>query len=497
MDILDQIKETSYLSTQKTIYYRRIMRVFFREYEKMKFQLYKEDIFEEIKKYSEFDGYTIDELKSDLDILVEWKNLTAIQDSRKVYTIAEFKNREYRYSMSEKSVIIERMTVSLENLYFETGNLSTNYIPRMQEALEKIRLLFNKKENYDEIYEYWENLQEDFRKLNQNYQDYLREFYTKKTENLMKTIEFIVYKEKFISILRNFVRELQINSSKMETTIDNIKDDMEKGILDYIIKNEVKNQELNLSKELKKDKEFEDEIGENIRGKWESLKNWFGSSGMRKSEYRQVMDITEEIIGKIIQNAFFITQKQNWGVNKKEEYKKFIKMFIECEDMDEAHKLSAHIFGIQNIRHYGMDIPRSTDSSENSAYDEEYMEYILESHNRTYKPKIEKTGFEDRKKLKEELSLLYKKKLEEDREMIMKYLQNGILDISKIDENISSEFRIFILNLITSANISVEKTGRTEYGQKYKMSEMKEKFVLKCEDGNLEMSKYIFEFLED
>ena len=180
MDILDQIKETSYLSTQKTIYYRRIMRIFFHEYEKMKFQLYKEDIYEKIKKYSEFNEYTMDELKSDLDTLVEWKNLTAIQDSRKVYTIAEFKNREYRYSMSEKSVIIERMTVSLENLHFETGNLSTNYIPRMQEALEKIRLLFNKKENYDEIYEYWRSLQEDFKKLNQNYQDYLREFYTKK-----------------------------------------------------------------------------------------------------------------------------------------------------------------------------------------------------------------------------------------------------------------------------------------------------------------------------
>lgn len=281
------------------------------------------------------------------------------------------------------------------------------------------------------------------------------------------------------------------------STIDNIKDDMKNGILDFIIKSEIKNQELNLNKELKKDEEFENEIKGNIKGKWESLKNWFVSNGMRKSEYRQVMDITEEIIGKIIQNAFFITQKQNWGANKKEEYKKFIKMFIECENMNEAHKLSAHIFGIQNIRHYGMDIPRSTDSSENSIYDEDYMEYILESHNRTYKPKIEKTGFEDRKKLKEELTLLYKKKLEKDKEMIMKYLKNGVLDISKIEENISSEFRIFILNLITTANMSTEKIGRTEYGQRYKIIESKERFVLKCEDGDLEMPKFIFEFLED
>ena len=38
------------------------------------------------------------------------------------------------------------------------------------------------------------------------------------------------------------------------------------------------------------------------------------------------------------------------------------------------------------------------------------MEYILESHNRTYKPRIEKTGFEDRRELKERLKLEYKRK---------------------------------------------------------------------------------------
>ena len=96
------------------------------------------------------------------------------QDTKKVNTIEEFKNREYRYSMSEKAVIIERMTITLENIHFESGNLSTNYISRMIDNLEEISFLFSRKESTDSIYECWRIIQEDFKQINQNYQDYLK-----------------------------------------------------------------------------------------------------------------------------------------------------------------------------------------------------------------------------------------------------------------------------------------------------------------------------------
>ena len=43
MDHFEQINETSYISVQNAPVYRKIMRCFYREYEKMNFQLYKED----------------------------------------------------------------------------------------------------------------------------------------------------------------------------------------------------------------------------------------------------------------------------------------------------------------------------------------------------------------------------------------------------------------------------------------------------------------------
>lgn len=492
---MEQIKEATYLSAPKSVVYRRIMNIFFKEYEKMKFYLYKEDIYNEIKKFSDFEDYSIEDLKTDLDALVEWNNLSAIQDTKKVYTISEYKNREFRYSMSERAVILERAAIMIDNLHLETGNLSTNYILRIQDSLEQIKRISEHEENVDKINELWKLLQEDFKKLNQNYQDYLRDFYIQKPEFYGEIMEFISYKQKFVSILKNFVRELQTNSRRLEKTIENIKEKMENKILFLIIKAEIENQEMNLNKIFLTPEELKESVEENIKGKWESLKNWFISSEERKSECRQVLDITGEIIRKILQDAFFLTQKQSWGINKKEEYKKILKMFSECEDIKEAHKLSARVFGIQNIRHYVTEISKGTESIEESIYDEKCGEYKLESHNRVYKPKLEKSGFENRDDIKEKFRLEYKEKLEENKKMIKKYLSSGKLDISKIEGEVSSDFRKFILNMISAANLSENKMSTTEYGQKYKMVQLEERFVLKCEDGNLEMPKFIFEFL--
>lgn len=117
MDHFEQINETSYLSVQNAPVYRKIMRCFYREYEKMHFQLYKEDIFQFLKEDDAFELYSMEQLVQDLEALVKWKNLTPIQDPGKVYTIADYKNKQYRYTMSEYAVEIERLTVRLE-IYF-------------------------------------------------------------------------------------------------------------------------------------------------------------------------------------------------------------------------------------------------------------------------------------------------------------------------------------------------------------------------------------------
>lgn len=56
-------------------------------------------------------------------MLTEWKNLNTIQDTRRVSSIEEFKNKKFRYNMSEYSVEIERLVLRLENLLIEGASL--------------------------------------------------------------------------------------------------------------------------------------------------------------------------------------------------------------------------------------------------------------------------------------------------------------------------------------------------------------------------------------
>ena len=56
MEHFEQINETSYLSVQNAPVYRKIMRCFYREYEKMHFQLYKEDIYRLLKEDEAFEA---------------------------------------------------------------------------------------------------------------------------------------------------------------------------------------------------------------------------------------------------------------------------------------------------------------------------------------------------------------------------------------------------------------------------------------------------------
>ena len=490
MQHLEAIVETSYLSVPNAPVYRKIMRSLYREYEKMHFQLYKEDIYELLRSDEEFADYTIEQLESDLDSLVRWKNLTPIQDPGRVYTIADYKNKQYRYTMSEYAVEIERMSVRLENLFLETGNLSTNFFVRMEQSLEAAQEMEHAGSR--EINEWWNLLQEDFKRLNQNYQDYLRDFYSNKTEHLMKSVEFVLHKDKFIKYLNEFIKELQEHSRKIEQILVKQKTRIEDVLLEKVVQSELEIPHALL--------EFhgnmEPTIRENVNGKWNSLKNWFLDDQERECECRKVLRITNDVIRNIIQNAALIVQIQNWGISRKDDYRKFLELFLDCETMEEAHKLSAHVFGVQRIQHFKLNASREEDAINGSIYEEPPAEYYLKPHTRAYREKKDKKGFSDRSVEKYLQRQEYLSGVRHQKKLVMRYIKDNKIDFSQITETVSESSRTIFLQWIALANMSSQKTGRTEYGQEYRLLKKKGTCVLRCEDGNLTMPAYILEFRE-
>ena len=239
---------------------------------------------------------------------------------------------------------------------------------------------------------------------------------------------------------------------------------------------------------------MEASVRENVVGKWNSLLRWFLDSEQQECEAKRVLRITNEVIRSIIQNAALIIQMQNWGISRKEDYRKFLSLFLKCENLEEAHRLSAHVFGIQQIRHFRTNAPRESDAINESVYREEPAEFLLKPHTRNYREKKDRTGFTDRTMEKMIQRERYLRLVSQQKEIVLRYIKDRKIVFEEITDTVTESTRNIFLQWIAQANMNSEHKGRTEYGQEYRLIRGEGNCVLHCEDGDLTMPAYVMEF---
>ena len=131
------LTEAKYLNADNADRYRSIMRIFYENYEKLKYWMYQEEVYAQMTADPYFADYRMEQCQQDLAMLTEWKNLNTIQDTRRVSSIEEFKNKKFRYQMSEYSVEIERLVIRLENLFVEGASLEPTLLERIRLNVER------------------------------------------------------------------------------------------------------------------------------------------------------------------------------------------------------------------------------------------------------------------------------------------------------------------------------------------------------------------------
>lgn len=486
-----QITETSYLTTENTKRYRPILRYFYEQYEKINYMLYKEDVWIYLKSKPNFKNYTPETCEADLTALVNWGNLSAIQDTNNVSTVEEFKHRKFRYQLTEYAVEIERLVIKLENLHIEGASLEPKLIERIKEEIKAIEKTSLKDEN--DVISLWENLNNDFKRLNQDYQDYIKTFYNVKLEEVAKSKQFIIYKNDLVRYLREFIKLLQDNSYAIEETIKTMNKTTEENFLEKVYLGQKKRVRID-----KLDEEInEEEMKTRNKEKWENLKKWFIGSNIRASEVEKINEKTTEIIRKITRIANQIAEAKGNVSNKKAEYKKICELFSKTQDIEEAHKLSSVVFGMFNTRHIRGNFIRETDSINSSLIEEKSNEYEVKPRIREYREKQSKTAIIDKTKEKQEQIERYFKQIEEEKKELQKYIQNGKIEIKNLP-TIKSSFRKTLLKWISKASQMVSKEIVIEDGRKIKLIYPKnnERCVLNCEDGKMDMPAFELEFIE-
>lgn len=386
------VMEAKYLNVENTDRYRSIIRLFYMNYEKLKYWMYQEEVYAELTEDAYFSDYTVEQCQQDLAALKEWGNLATIQDTRRVTSIEEFKNKKFRYQLTETAVEVERMVIRLENLLIEGSSLEPTLLERLRISISMLEEMAE--EGTEKVYGWWNDLNSDFIRLNQNYQDYMRELNSVKAEEMMKTKAFLIFKDRLVEYLRSFVKSLQRNAAAIEQAFKKTQPDRMNLILEKVTAYELSIPRM--------DAEVDEQmIYERVRGRLDNIRNWFVGEGGKESESVKVFDATNEVIRRITRYAARLSEQNNSGANRREEYRKLADMFADCKNIDDAHKLSAVVFGIEKPLHLRGDFVRETESINSGVYEERAQEITVMPRVRTYREKAKRSGIVDRTAEKE------------------------------------------------------------------------------------------------
>lgn len=484
--LVKPVREAKYLDVENTDRYRSIARLFYLNYEKLKYWMYQEEVYEELTEDPYFADYTMEQCQQDLETLTAWGNLATLQDTKRVSTIEEFKNKKFRFQLTETTVEIERMVIRLENLFIEGASLEPTLLERLRVALGKTGEMPGK--DAEQIYGWWSDLNSDFIRLNQNYQDYMRELSSVKAEEMMKTREFLVYKDRLTEYLRSFVKSLQVNVTAIEQALREVQPETVKFVLDQVTAYELSIPRIEVTVD-------EQMIYERMKGRWDNIRKWFAGAEGTESEAMRVFDTTNEVIRKITRYANRLSEQNNSGANRREEYRKLAGMFAGCSDIDEAHKLAAMAFGMEKPLHIKGDFPRQTDSINSGIFDEKPWEILVQPRVRGYREKTRRSGIEDRSREKEAVRQAMVRRLEEERILLKSYIRDGRLEFASLPR-IEPRVREIFLTWLSKGLENKAHRGKTEDGQAFSviLEDEGKTCTLQCTDGTFRMPAYIIVF---
>lgn len=464
-----QISETKYLSAENTYRYRPIMRYFYKCYERMQYWLYKEEVFSELRDNDLIPNYTLEDCERDLEVLVEWMSLSKMQDTKNATTIEEFKNKKFRYQMTEYAVEIERLSIRLEDMNIKTASLEPKLFDRIRVLIEKLVDVNNLSD--DECNGLWEDLNESFTKLNQNYQDFLKKFNEPKSEELLQSVLFLQFKNEIVKYLREFVKGYQSNVYYIRGSINLITREMIDSFFDKINNYNKRVTVLNKAFDFKYFKSVNQD-------KLQSIFNWFMPHNGIVSEGEKLMDTTDNIIVKITKYANSLIELRGNMTNRKEEYKHITKLFDSLDSVEEAHKYASIIFGIENVRHFVGISNINTDTIVNS-YDVAPIEISLQSRTRLKKEKVALQPISDKKSEKEKILREYREQLEQNQKILRKLIKDKKIVLSD-EVNLSILERKYILKLLAGGK---NTNKESEFGLSYSTNKIDGTCKIVSEDG--------------
>lgn len=483
------VPELKYVNADNVVRYRAIMRFFYQEYKRLRYWLKPEDVFEAVAAWKVWPDYTLDMCQNDLDQLVGWQNLTARHDGGRSSTLEEYLRKKMQYLLRPYSIEIERLLETLEKVTGYGGSLEASLFDAIADKLFAIRSEAGQMQP-EAALELWNVLYRSFVSLHENAADYIASLQTARAEEMLVTEAFLIFKEKLTDYLQNFIQALQRSAYKIEGNLLRINDNIRDMFLELVVEGE-------LSKPRLEEGPGKEELMEELRQGWMNIQRWFIGEGSTPSELTLLERATKDAIARIVRSAIRIQERKRSGLSRKKELEHLARWFSSVDSVDEAHRLSAFVFGLFPTRHLQGEDLRDSDRSDMSSWEERPTLRTLRSRSRKRGERQQSDAVRDNELRKQREREAFMLRQAEEWRMIESLLRRGRVRISDLGE-VTAKERMRLLQWIGRCmTAGGTYSFVTPEGVRIRMSNPRteERTIMYAEDGELEMANYELYFM--
>lgn len=240
-----------------------------------------------------------------------------------------------------------------------------------------------------------------------------------------------------------------------------------------------------------------EEYQQNLERRWKQLCRWFSGDENTQSELFLLEQASKDAIKKIVRSTLRIQEKQRSIVSRRQDLDFLGKWFYRLEDVNDAHKLAAYVFGLFPTRHLQGEDNRDSDSQDISMWDEIAIERVIRSRSRkrSGKGNGESETIVDNSSKKAELKKQIIEYQRYELAFLIEMTEKGSVKISDLG-CLSVAARIQLLGWIGRCISSEKQAFYTPEGIKVTLFIPEEKVdtTLTCEDGTLTLLDYSFTF---
>jgi uncharacterized protein (TIGR02677 family) len=345
----ESLRAFAYLTAERSILYRVIMRSFLEEREQFAVHLRSREI-ADLVAHKRPDLADEAGLSGALDQLCEWGNLERHLDTSEVRTVEEFYRPRYLYQLSRAGEEAEKAVARFLEAVLEGGELQAAALGDIRSLLGELGSLM-RSTPIDEakVFGVFTQLRSRFEELTSRAQIFmssLQRSLDRHTDGLEG--DLLRYKEVLISYLQKFVLELRISAGDISGCIREI----EQGDLGAVFACLARRE---LSDALGAKEEDHARVANEWSIRWRGLRSWFLGDQRRpplsETLRRKALSAIPQLLGSIHR----LNERRIMRTDRGADLRVLARWFAETDADASAHRLWMATFGLTPSRHLLID----------------------------------------------------------------------------------------------------------------------------------------------